>query len=300
MKIFLIKILTLLYIFQIPNLIHSNITTPSLPSLSELKILLEDYMIANSSNKENEEENFLTKTNKENEEDGCWLKAMGRGVGKPIHSCPKDQDKSGLLCYPKCQENYTGVGPVCWQNCEKNFRDDGAYCFKTPPYGRGAGYVLWKKDKCEKENPIGCEKYGLLYYPKCKPGFKNFGCCICTPTCPEGMTDIGISCQKKSYGRGVGKPLGCGDEQDYDAGLCYGKCQNGFKGIGPVCWDSCPVGYEKCGALCLKNKTCSSQMRQYFQGVIDIIIAFAAEKNAEGIIDIGKFATDFIYPTCNK
>lgn len=37
-----------------------------------------------------------------------------------------------------------------------------------------------------------------MYYPKCKPGFHNFGCCICSPDCPENYTDIGLFCLKPS------------------------------------------------------------------------------------------------------
>ena len=33
------------------------------------------------------------------------------------------------------------------------------------------------------------------------------------------------------------KPLSaCAENQDMDAGLCYDKCKNGYKGVGPVCW----------------------------------------------------------------
>lgn len=247
-------------------------------------------------------ESFLASAKKLNDPDtdGCWLKAIGRGVGKVIHSCKDDQEQSGLLCYPKCKQNYTGAGPVCWENCQSNFRDDGAYCFKTPAYGRGTGYI--HQDKCLSENPeTGCDKYGLLYYPTCKSGYKNFGCCVCTPKCLDSQTDIGISCNKASYGRGVGTPLGCDNNQDYDAGLCYKKCDSGFKGIGPVCWrDTCPTGYDQCGALCLKGETCADEMKQYFQGVIDIIAAFAAKNYPEGVIDIAKFVTEFIYPICDN
>jgi len=56
-------------------------------------------------------------------------------------------------------------------------------------YGRGVGYP-WKfgdkfgsldqaKERCEKAEPLGCEKSGLIYYPKCKQGYHAFGCCIC-------------------------------------------------------------------------------------------------------------------------
>lgn len=34
------------------------------------------------------------------------------------------------------------------------------------------------------------------------------------------MIDIGISCQKDSYGRGVGKVLTCTNEQEMDLGIC--------------------------------------------------------------------------------
>jgi hypothetical protein len=300
MKRVFFTILISINIFLNPTLIKSEIKTPT---LEDLKNLVKDYMDSNSDLTKEIKENFLSQfqgTKKQEkkftETDGCWLKAVGRGVGKPIHSCSHNLEQSGLLCYPYCKENYTGVGPVCWQNCQGNYRDDGAFCFKSPAYGRGAGYTT--EEKCVAENLNGCEKNGLLHYPKCQAGYKSFGCCICTPVCQDGMTDIGISCAKDSYGRGAGDVLGCDDSQDYDAGLCYGKCQNNFKGIGPVCWGSCPAGFNQCGALCLNGKTCSDQMRQYFQGVIDIITAFAAKNYPEGIIDIGKFVKDLIYPIC--
>lgn len=50
---------------------------------------------------------------------------------------------------------------------------------KATTYGRGVGYM--NEAKCEEENKDGCEKVGLLHYPKCKEGFKAVGCCICAP-----------------------------------------------------------------------------------------------------------------------
>ena len=119
-------------------------------------------------------------------------------MGKPLHTCPDDQDKSGALCYPKCKEGYKGVSFVCWQDCPKDYRDDGAFCYKPKSYGRGVGSTKGGEDK---------EKKGLLWYPKCAEGFYAFGCCVCSPKCPEGMKDIGISCAKDSYTRTAGKPL---------------------------------------------------------------------------------------------
>ena len=234
----------------------------------------------------------------DNDADGCWLFAEGRGVGKAIHTC-NELEKNGLLCYPYCKENFTGVGPVCWENCPDVFHDDGAFCRKPTAYGRGVGYALWNKQKCLNENQEGCEKWGLLYYPKCKSNYHNFLCCICSPDCPSDMVDIGVSCAKNSYGRGAGIPLQCDHKvEEYDTGLCYNNCDNGLKGIGPVCWGSCPSGYEECGALCLKNQTCAGKIKEYVEDILKIVKDIA-EKNVPGtIIDIGKLATDLIYPIC--
>jgi len=50
-----------------------------------------------------------------------------------------------------------------------------------------------------------------MYYPKCKAGFHNVGCCVCSPNCPSGWTDVGISCKKpNTYGRGAGYPVSIG------------------------------------------------------------------------------------------
>jgi hypothetical protein len=61
-------------------------------------------------------------------------------------------------------------------------------------------------------------------------------------------------CWKTTYGRGVGMiPTDCPGRQ-YDAGLCYPFCQEGFYGVGPVCWQSCPSGYVDDGAFCRQPK----------------------------------------------
>ena len=164
----------------------------------------------------------------------CWLKSQVRGAGQVLTHCRSGLDKDGALCYPHCNSGYTGVGPVCWQDCPSGFRNDGAFCAKPSSYGRGAG-SFWS---CS-----GCERWGLLYYPKCATNFHNAGCCICSPNCPSGMTDIGVSCAKDTYGRGVGEALRCAPGLEQDGLLCYNQCTNG-NGIGPVCWGGCPAGTE--------------------------------------------------------
>ena len=163
----------------------------------------------------------------------CWKDAYGRGVGKVITACREGQEKNGALC----KEGFYGVGPVCWQYCPSGFRDDGAFCYKPEAYGRGVGYAIWNEDKCKRENAeLGCEKWGAVWYPKCKANFHNVACCICSPDCPSGMTDIGISCAKDSYGRGVGEVLTCEAGLEMSGLLCYPPCKSGYSGNGPVCW----------------------------------------------------------------
>jgi hypothetical protein len=69
------------------------------------------------------------------------------------------------------------------------------------------------------------------------------------------MKDIGVSCAKESYGRGVGTIPGCGPVMELDGGLCYPKAAQGFTGVGPVAWGTCPPEFPfNCGAGCAKNQ----------------------------------------------
>ncbi len=46
---------------------------------------------------------------------------------------------------------------------------------------------------------------------------------------------------------------GCTDGKVFDAGLCYPRCDAGYKGVGPVCWQHCAEGYTDDGAFCRKD-----------------------------------------------
>ncbi|HSB11673.1 MAG TPA: tectonin domain-containing protein [Blastocatellia bacterium] len=120
-------------------------------------------------------------------------------------------------------------GPAKADACPPGFRDDGDYCAKPPSYGRSAGYV--SMSLCEASYGQGnCEQSGLLFYPKCATNFNAFGCCVCSPKCPDGWEDIGVSCKKPNtigncaaYGRVAG------------LGYAFHDPRNGGE-----CW-SCPV-----------------------------------------------------------
>jgi hypothetical protein len=201
-------------------------------------------------------------------QDICYKVTTTRGVGTIPTECTGKEKDAGL-CYPRCPAGMYGVGPVCWQNCPAGWTNTGAHCTKPASYGRGGGYPWQFGDalndtgmfaRCEKDNGKGgCEKDGAIVYPKCKAGFHKVGCCVCSPDCPAGMLDIGVSCQKQSHARGVGKPMNCASSLSYDAGLCYPKCPAGSDGVGPVCWGQCSADYPfNCGAACAKDqKMCS-------------------------------------------
>ncbi|EFX60420.1 hypothetical protein DAPPUDRAFT_277575 [Daphnia pulex] len=192
--------------------------------------------------------------------DFCWKNSYGRGIGQVPQSCGVDQERLGLLCYPKCPAGYSRKGLDCHSNCPSGFRDDGLFC-RMEEYGRGGGYP-WKfgdalndsgmYNRCEGDNGRGnCEKWGAVVYPKCKPGYSPFGCCICRPNPPNcGALGLGgqidLSCAKKII---VGAPeLGtCAASEDRDAGLCYKKCTDKYTGVGPVCWAQPPKGWVECG-----------------------------------------------------
>ena len=48
--------------------------------------------------------------------DFIFINALTIKIGIGSFKCGIDEEKNGLLCYPKCEENYVGVGPVCWES----------------------------------------------------------------------------------------------------------------------------------------------------------------------------------------
>ena len=202
----------------------------------------------------------------------CWKDSYPRGVGTIPEACAAGRERIGLLCYTKCPANMARFGFDCHSVCPSGMRDDGLFC-RAAEYGRGAGYP-WKfgdalndngmRNRCEKDHGKGnCEKSGLIFYPKCKPGYSAIGCCICRPAVPNCAalnlnSGIDLSCGKKII---IGDPVTgvCGSGQEKDVGLCYKSCNTGFDGVGPVCWGQPPSGWVQCGMGAAKDsKTCAS------------------------------------------
>ncbi len=195
----------------------------------------------------------------------CWKDSKTRGVGVVPNSCEDGYEQIGLLCYSKCdsstEERY---GFDCHSVCPTGFTDNGLICRSNAEtsYGRGDGYI--SSSICQSSTgDSSCEKYGNLYYPRCKTGFSASGCCICqsTATCSTyGMGGIFPDCTK-NIRIGEALPGVCGgDTPDEDSGLCYTACDSGYDGVGPVCWMVEPPfeSWVECGAGYAKDdETCA-------------------------------------------
>ena len=153
-------------------------------------------------------------------------KAFGRGTGHTTRKRCKNSEnvrceQYGVLWYPRCNE-------LAWKNYKeylpkeihskmeaqlrgKDKKDPQTYIVA---FNNAISQVMqdiinpasknydegWAKYAQQKGFAEAMKKYIAKNYDLYKP----FGCCVCTPTCPSGMIDIGVSCQKDSYYRGVG------------------------------------------------------------------------------------------------
>ena len=175
----------------------------------------------------------------------CWRHSYARGVGRALHACPEESsEQDGLLCYPTCRDGYNGVGPVCWEKCD-NITSFGFACVDV------------------RKSLRSCP-----WYDKC--GVFKRSC----SSCPENYTNLGCLCGRfylrHSYGRGFGTPLICSKSYEQDGALCYDRCNIKYNGVGPVCWQHCPLTQPfPCLAGCSATKTdCHEAVINMIQSVI--------------------------------
>lgn len=134
-----------------------------------------------------------------------------------------------------------------------------------------------------------CEKYGLLWYPKCPQGYHTVGCCLCSPDCPMGMKDAGEQCQKRSYSRQNPHPMVCPHGKEQEGFLCYDPCGPGQTGTHNVCWGSCPAGTEQCGVLCMAHgETCTAYIASIDKETLNSVLA----QESQGPSKRGPIAND--------
>jgi hypothetical protein len=97
----------------------------------------------------------------------------------------------------------------------------------------------------------------------CPPGFERLNGSI-----PSFMTKVpGIGDILEIMGAYVCFRNACEANEDEDAGLCYDKCDRGYRGVGPVCWANsndvgvgqlkeCPAGWTNDGLTCREPIRC--------------------------------------------
>lgn len=163
----------------------------------------------------------------------------------------------------------------------------------------------------------GLEISGALCYPKCKeasPSYYGVGP-VCWQHCKAGYVDEGALCRqdggietyaKSTYGRGAGLPLGCPQDQEEDAALCYPRCKDGYYGVGPVCWESCPtMEPSDGGAICCKDaQTCTDKIIALTGGLpLAVMHAILAGEDPKAIIqaviDALQSILGFVLPKCS-
>jgi hypothetical protein len=77
------------------------------------------------------------------------------------------------------------------------------------------------------------QKYGGFCYEKCPDGMKMSSAGVCSTTCPEGTTDLGLTCTRQSYSNVGFPPFYMKPKQrdapfgekdiDRDSGVCMNK-----------------------------------------------------------------------------
>ena len=86
--------------------------------------------------------------------------------------------------YNPCKENYNLIKYNDKMYCARDCYIDSVptnnpfKCKRITDYARGSGY--YSEKECIKQSGDNyCEIFNVLWFPKCKYGMKNDGCCVC-------------------------------------------------------------------------------------------------------------------------
>jgi hypothetical protein len=173
------------------------------------------------------------------------------GPGKPLTDCRPDQEKGGALCYPKCRPGFSSDGAaICYRQAPPNWPGSQSLTHlqhKTHYTGPGKPLTDCRPDQ---------EKGGALCYPKCRPGFSSDGAAMCYRQAPQNWpgSQTVTHLQHRTHYTGPGKPLtDCRSDQEKNGALCYPRCNSGYYGAGPVCWQYCASDEVDNGLFCMKK-----------------------------------------------
>jgi hypothetical protein len=166
----------------------------------------------------------------------CYKTASyDRGIGIEAN-CANDQEKNGLVCYPRCASGYKGVGPVCWTTQSLTY-NPGSHCIQWAPKLLGGFCVATAMNSCRDG-----------YH-----GDKIATCYI----------------DKASYGRGAGSlPTSCNSNRNYEDLLCYLKPRAGYDCLLTTCTQNCPAGTHECGL-----SACASSAQNCASSIVDMVVS---------------------------
>jgi hypothetical protein len=195
-----------------------------------------------------------------------WEHKHGKGLRDDGTSCWRDTEakksrpsKKYSCDGPKSDEYPEGE----WKAAYGKLRDDGTSCW-SDTYAKKSSMA--KKLSCTdprlgdgtnapyggRLRDDGTSCWLDIYAKKSSMAKKK----SCKDLGYEGqLRDDGTSCWLDAYGRGVGTFPGCASDEEKDGALCYPKCRDGYKGIGPVCWQqNCPADKpKKRGLICYED-----------------------------------------------
>jgi hypothetical protein len=222
-------------------------------------------------------------------------------LGKAPTICPSTKPVNiNGLCYPKCNSGYARSGLFCKKSCPSGYTTYALTCTDwdtAKTIARTSYHLPLGKAPtiCPSTKP---EKTDGLCYTKCRSGYKG-EVTTCVKSCPDGYIDDTATCRKPgeivpqpSYAR---EPIlaDCAPNLENDAGLCYGDCDSGFDGIGPVCSGNCPPEAPvECGAGCAKSASaCSNAVISQVTSTVSLAANIAAIVLTYGGSAVGDYVT---------
>lgn len=224
-------------------------------------------------------DDVMKKFNEDGDPEFCWRNAYGRTAGRIGSKCPAGKERVGFIgffCYDMCPKGWhrvrhdgVAIDATCYQDCPEGWLDIGIACshnqMKDKDYLReqSCPNPFRKKSqvRCEEKYGEGnCEAAGWCWTPKCKEAEEDYvkyegigQWCRPTVDCDalnmiKGFQITGKTCTKRSPKLWPGIHFTeCADDTERSGALCYPKCDEGFEGVGPVCWAQEPKDWVKCG-----------------------------------------------------
>lgn len=119
---------------------------------------------------------------------------------------------------------------------------------------------MFDRQSCRNDE----DRNGALCYPKCRPGYRAVGCCLCEP---DGGPGIKVTLGQRQY---------CNPDEEMIAGLCYKKPRAGF---------SCKA------TICDFSKENTLTLRSVNNGLQNVHIACCEYKDIYELVEKG----DFVY-----